>query len=238
MPPGEACALAAATITEEQLGLLDRLVGDMTRAMAAEDFEKHELEFHLAVARATGNAAITATVEDLWTLRRQSTSCAAAWRRARSNTRGDFVGEHRRIAAALRTRDPKAALQAMHAHLVSTIRSDKPGTLTVGIGITRRKGPNGSGVFTKDLGPGWVSYWEPTDPVKGTMGIALMVDPKSLLEVRQDAENYLVLVRVEPGNAFVYYMGTVWDKDLDFHDRASWEGYVRGQKPDFDPDKK
>jgi hypothetical protein len=122
--------------------------------------------------------------------------------------------------------------------MVSTISSDKPDPLIVGIGITKRKGPTGSGVFTKDLGVGRVSYWEPTDPVKGTMGIALLVDPKLLLEVRQDAENYLVLVKVEPGKPFVYYMGAVWDKGLDFHDRASWEGYVREQKPDFDPSKK
>jgi hypothetical protein len=121
--------------------------------------------------------------------------------------------------------------------MVSTIGSDKPGPLVVGIGITRRKGPNGPGVFTKDLGAGRVSYWEPTDPVKGTMGIALMVDPKSLLEVRQDSENYLVLVKAEPGKPFVYYMGAVWDKGLDFHDRAGWEAYVREQKPDFDPGK-
>jgi hypothetical protein len=119
--------------------------------------------------------------------------------------------------------------------MVSTISSDKPGPLVVGIGISKRKGPNGSGVFTKDLGAGRVSYWEPTDPVKGTMGVALMVDPKALVEVRQDADNYLVLVRVEPGKPFVYYMGAAWDKGLDFHDRASWEAYVKGQAPDFDP---
>jgi len=119
--------------------------------------------------------------------------------------------------------------------MVSTISSDKPGPLVVGIGISKRKGPKGSGVFTKDLGAGRVSYWEPTDPVKGTMGIALMVDPKALVEVRQDADNYLVLVRVEPGKPFVYYMGAAWDKGLDFHDRAGWEAYVKGQAPDFDP---
>jgi hypothetical protein len=90
-------------------------------------------------------------------------------------------------------------------------------------------------VFTSDLGAGRVSYWEPTDPVKGTMAIALMVDPKALVEVRQDADNYLVLVRVEPGKPFVYYMGAAWDKGLDFHDRASWEAYVRAAKADFDP---
>ena len=69
---GEACALAAAIISDEQLALLDGLVADMARRLRPEEFERHELEFHVAIARATGNAAITATVEDLWTLRQQS----------------------------------------------------------------------------------------------------------------------------------------------------------------------
>jgi hypothetical protein len=118
--------------------------------------------------------------------------------------------------------------------LVSTLSSDKAGPLTVGIGITKRKG----GVLTRDLGAGRVSYWEPTDAVKGTMGIALMVDPKAFVETRQDADNYLVMVKVDPGKPFVYYMGAAWDKGLDFHDRASWEAYVREQQPDFDPSRR
>jgi DNA-binding FadR family transcriptional regulator len=118
---GEACALAAAIITEEQVARLESLIAEMTRETVAEVFEKHELEFHLTIARATGNAAITATVEDLWTLRRQSSGCAAAMRRARTNSRGDFVVEHQRIAGALRARDPKAARQAMHGHLAQVI---------------------------------------------------------------------------------------------------------------------
>lgn len=118
--------------------------------------------------------------------------------------------------------------------MVSTIGSNKPGPLVVGIGIGKRKGPTGSGVFTKDVGAGRVSYWGPTDPVNGTMGIAVMVDPNALVEVRQDADNYLVLIKVVPGKPFVYYMGAAWDKGLDFHDRASWETYVRQQQPDFE----
>jgi GntR family hexuronate regulon transcriptional repressor len=118
---GEACALAAATITDEQLALLDCLAADMGRDVAVEDFEKHELEFHLAIARATGNAAICATVEDLWGLRQQSSGCTAALRRARASGHGDSVAEHRRIAASLRTRDPKAARLAMHGHLAQVI---------------------------------------------------------------------------------------------------------------------
>ena len=118
---GEACALAAATITDEQVALLERLAADMSRDVVAEDFERHELEFHLTIARATGNAAIFATVEDLWLLRRQSSSCVVTLRRARANSRGDCVAEHGKIAASLRTRDPKAARLAMHGHLAQVI---------------------------------------------------------------------------------------------------------------------
>ena len=121
--------------------------------------------------------------------------------------------------------------------MVSTISSDKPGPLVIGIGISKRKATHqgAGGMLTEDIGSGRVSYWEPTDPVKGTMGIALMVDPKALVKVTQDADNYLVLIRVEPGKPFVYYMGAAWDKGLDFHDRAGWEAYVARQTPDFDP---
>lgn len=119
--------------------------------------------------------------------------------------------------------------------MVSTIGSDKPGPLVVGIGISKRKRASGSGVFRKDLAPGRVTFWEPADPDKGAMAIALMVDPKSVVEVRQDFDNYLVLVTVEPGKPFVYYMGAAWDKGLDIHSAADWDAYVAAQKPDFDP---
>ncbi|MGH1558823.1 hypothetical protein ACRAWD_16265 [Caulobacter segnis] len=37
--------------------------------------------------------------------------------------------------------------------MVSTISSDKPGPLVVGIGISKRKRASGTGVFRKDLAP-------------------------------------------------------------------------------------
>ena len=119
--------------------------------------------------------------------------------------------------------------------MVSTISSDKPGPLIVGIGISKHKHPGGPGVFKKDLAPGRVTYWEGAEPDKGSMGIALMVDPKSVVEIRSDFDNYLVLIKVEPGKPFVYYMGAAWDKGLDFHSAAEWDAYVTSQAPDFDP---
>jgi GntR family transcriptional regulator, hexuronate regulon transcriptional repressor len=120
---GEACALSAATVTDEQLTLLDRLAADMAGEIAPEELERLEQEFHLAIARATGNAAIAAGVEDLWILRQQSPLCTITLRRARAGSSGDFVGEHGKIVSALRARDPKAARQAMHAHLAQVIDS-------------------------------------------------------------------------------------------------------------------
>jgi DNA-binding FadR family transcriptional regulator len=89
---GEACALSAATVTDESLALLEQLAGQMARSFAPDEVERLEQAFHLAIARATGNAAIE-----------------------------DAVEEHRRIIAALRQRDPKAARQAIHAHLAQVI---------------------------------------------------------------------------------------------------------------------
>jgi hypothetical protein len=119
--------------------------------------------------------------------------------------------------------------------MVSTIRSDRPGPLVVGIGISKRPTSETKlGTFTADKATGRVSWWGPTDPVDGTMAVALMVDPKALVGVTEDYDDYLVLVRVQPGVPFVYYMGAAWDKGLDFHNRAEWDSYVAGQAPDFD----
>jgi GntR family transcriptional regulator, hexuronate regulon transcriptional repressor len=118
---GEACALSAAIASEEQLTRLDRLVDEMAAEGADDQIERLELEFHLAVALATGNVAIAAGLEELWALRQQSPLCAAALRRARAGSGGNFVGEHRQIVAALRERDPKAARRAIHSHLAQVI---------------------------------------------------------------------------------------------------------------------
>lgn len=118
---GEACALSAAAITEADLSLLERIVDRMAGGVAADEAERLEQDFHLAIARATGNAAIEAGVADLWTLRQQSPACVALLRRARAHGGGDRAEEHRRIVAALRQRDSRAARQALHAHLAQVV---------------------------------------------------------------------------------------------------------------------
>jgi hypothetical protein len=119
--------------------------------------------------------------------------------------------------------------------MVSTIQSDTAEPLVVGIGISKRPTSDTQlGTLMADKTTGRISWWGPTDPTDGTIAVALMVDPKALVGVTEDLDNYLVLVRVQPGTPFVYYMGAAWDKGLDFHSKAEWDRYVAGQKPDFD----
>lgn len=119
--------------------------------------------------------------------------------------------------------------------LVSTINSDKPDPLIVGIGLDKHATIPGKGVLLADKEKGILAYWEPTDATHGTMGTAVLVDPASVVDIGGDADNYLIFVKVTPGKPFVYYAGAAWDQGLDFHSRGEWEAYVKAQSPNFDP---
>ena len=134
------------------------------------------------------------------------------------------VWEHRELSLPLGTNFTKQ---------VSTLSSDDASPLIVGIGINRHATSDKPGAYKWDAATGKLTVWEKTDPVKGTMGLALMVDPATVTGFVQDADNFLILVKVTPGKPFVYYSGGCWDKGLDFHSRAEWESYVADQKPSF-----
>jgi DNA-binding FadR family transcriptional regulator len=115
---GEAVALAAVSITDEQLDEIDALLVEM----AAEDSNEPSVmdadhRFHLAIANATGNAAIRSVIEYLWELRTRSPLAANMFARAKRGGITPRVEEHRPIVAALRARDPHAARTAMRRHL-------------------------------------------------------------------------------------------------------------------------
>jgi GntR family transcriptional repressor for pyruvate dehydrogenase complex len=118
MIEGEAAALAAAQISDEELVELDRLV----EQIAAEN-ELPEMcvdadhAFHQLIARATRNAVIADAVERLWQMRSSSPECALLHEKAREADMRPVVDEHKAIAEALRARDPAAARAAMRAHL-------------------------------------------------------------------------------------------------------------------------
>ena len=124
--------------------------------------------------------------------------------------------------------------------MTSTIASSSEAELIVGIGISKRP-INGSklGTIRKDSAKARMSWWGPAegdgDSGKGRMAAAVIVDPAVFVGFAEDADNYLVLVRVQPGRAFVYYSGAAWDRGGDFASEDAWNSYVDTQRPDFRP---
>lgn len=119
---GEAAALAAKQITPEEISRLESLLDDMTaenlRPKVTEDADR---EFHMTIARATRNAGIVLTIEELWRLRSTSPACALLHDKARSAKIRPVVPEHRRIVEALKAGDSQAARTAMRAHLAAVM---------------------------------------------------------------------------------------------------------------------
>jgi hypothetical protein len=117
--------------------------------------------------------------------------------------------------------------------MVSTLRSDKPGELVVGIGIGKRTTGDG-GDLTVDRAHGILSWWGPDDAHHGRMMIALRVDPATIVDIRNDADNHLVLLKAMPGKPFVYYSGSAWSLGQDgYRTRADWDRAVAAERVDF-----
>src|SRR3982751_544640 len=121
---GEAAALAATQITDEELDELDALVTRIDRENRSENGkEKADHEFHLLIARATRNAAVLNTIESLWRLRLTSPECTLLFERARDAHVKPVVDEHTAIVKALRSRNPAKARDAMRAHMNAVMES-------------------------------------------------------------------------------------------------------------------
>ncbi len=117
--------------------------------------------------------------------------------------------------------------------LQSMIQSDQPDDLIVAIGLGKGATVPGTASLLADKDKGLIALWEPTDPAHGAMGTVVRVDPAMVVDIAADGENHLIRIRVKPGKPFVYYIGSTWDRGLDFNSRTAWEAYVRGEKLDF-----
>ncbi|TPG42496.1 FadR family transcriptional regulator [Sphingomonas koreensis] len=119
---GEAVALAATTISDAKLAVLEALLIDMNDDdEKSGEAERADRQFHIEIANATGNDAIRAVVEMLWDTRYRSPLCIHMFSQARAVGVLSRVEEHEEILTALRNRDGVTARKAMHAHLQRVI---------------------------------------------------------------------------------------------------------------------
>lgn len=115
----EAAARVAATASGEQIA---DIVLVQQRMDAGPPYHDHDRAFHLAIAQASGNAALESAIAHIWQLsadnqvfRRLDEHFVNAqdWDRA--------LLEHRQIVAALRRRSAEQARAAMQAHLANIL---------------------------------------------------------------------------------------------------------------------
>ena len=120
--------------------------------------------------------------------------------------------------------------------MTSTFASSSDAVMIVGIGISKRPINGGKlGEVRKDEAGARMSWWGPADGDKGRMAAAVIVEPAAFEGFAEDADNYLILVRVRPEQPFVYYSGAAWDRGGDFATREAWNSYVDARQPDFRP---
>jgi len=149
---GEAAALAATTITDEQLAELETIIADMIKENnRRQTGEMADRRFHVAIARATRNTAITTVVENLWDIRYKSPLCRHMLERARSVGVQPRISEHRRIFAALKKHDPKAARAAMRDHLGRVIDGLLVATEGEAVDSARKKAVSKRHEYTRRL---------------------------------------------------------------------------------------
>jgi DNA-binding GntR family transcriptional regulator len=89
-------------------------------ARSADDAHDASRSFHVAIARATGNAALVRLIESLW-IADVGRRLLAQRRRAPSWQASD-VAEHRAILEAVERRDGAVAAQLMRDHVGSAVR--------------------------------------------------------------------------------------------------------------------
>ncbi len=133
----------------------------------------------------------------------------------------------------------------------STFASEDPSPLTIAVGLAERAcGPDGTELIGQDQAEGWMSYWQPEDKPKGTMGVAVVLPKDSVLEFTNDnpdlpdaklhavvpqptvegappIRNLLAVTKAVPGQPLTYYFGACWDRSGDFTNQVQWESYVR-----------
>jgi GntR family transcriptional repressor for pyruvate dehydrogenase complex len=114
----EACALAAARISNEQLSELHDAISEMeVEEKQPNASEQADEKFHSIIAQACQNSAISSVVEWLWTLRNESDLSSLFLKRIRKEGVHPSIQEHKNILAALEQRNPERARTAMKQHI-------------------------------------------------------------------------------------------------------------------------
>lgn len=113
----EAAALASTHITDTQIAELEKLIQTMSLNGTTEDpGEDADQQFHLAIARISGNSVIEFFVRLLWRMRNELPEVKRVYSKVCTHDHAARADEHEAIVEALRRHDPAGARTAMRDH--------------------------------------------------------------------------------------------------------------------------
>lgn len=138
---GEACAMAARRMTAETISVLRALVDEMESENAHDVImsEDADRRFHIAIAEATGNSAMSQAVRALWDARDRSPQHRLLSHKGRVAGITPGIPEHSAIVDALATGDPVAAGTAMRDHLARVMATLLDATETEAMEVARAR---------------------------------------------------------------------------------------------------
>lgn len=114
---GEAAALAAAHISDDDLAELEELIVAMSDPSAGDEASvAADRRFHLTIARIAGNPVVEHMVTLIWRIRSEAPQVREVYAKVCQHDWSDRSEEHSAVLLALRSRNPAAARQAMHDH--------------------------------------------------------------------------------------------------------------------------
>lgn len=138
---GEAAALAATMISDEQLRELEAVLYEMADESADGKLisELADQKFHHIISVATRNNMLSSVIDNLWYIRDNSPNVHAAYQAICETEPHARVDEHMDILDALKKRDSHAAREAMHAHFARILNKLIAATEQAQVEEIRRK---------------------------------------------------------------------------------------------------
>lgn len=115
---GEAAALAATLITDDELAALESTLEEMANESAGGKLvsEVADKKFHRLISEATRNNMLASVIDNLWYVRDNSPQVRQAYEAICQSDGQARIDEHAAILDALGKHDARAAREAMHQH--------------------------------------------------------------------------------------------------------------------------
>jgi len=142
---GEVAALAATSITDEELDALHNTLVMMEQSNNIEEADKM---FHSIIANATRNGAMIISVNNLWSLRASTRDIIDDYESVCSKDNRLTLTEHTAIYKALKAKDASKARLAMHQHFNRLINALFDAIETKALEEVKRKSSEKRGLYS------------------------------------------------------------------------------------------